>query len=164
MQGGVCGLRIMGCICSKDSSEKDTIDEYEKEKELNKSSVQLVAPSVSAAQFDGGGMDGSVVPHLAKSYSQVIRGPVQALSEDKNNHLGVGKHTTKGQHQRCITVGTGIGERKPLMSRILSVPHMEGEHIDAGWPTWLSSVAGEAIKGWVPRRADSFERLDQVSF
>ncbi|KAL8167333.1 hypothetical protein V2J09_008832 [Rumex salicifolius] len=38
----------------------------------------------------------------------------------------------------------------------------EGEHIAAGWPFWLASVAGEAIKGWVPRRADSFEKLDKM--
>ncbi|KAE8731762.1 Cyclin-dependent kinase C-1 [Hibiscus syriacus] len=31
----------------------------------------------------------------------------------------------------------------------------EGEQVAAGWPTWLASVAGEAIRGWVPRRADS---------
>lgn len=59
----------------------------------------------------------------------------------------------------------GVGERKPLMSRILSVQHFAGEqHVDSGWPLWLSSVAAEAIKGWMPRRADSFEKLDQVSF
>ena len=58
----------------------------------------------------------------------------------------------------------GVGERKPLMSRILSVQNFAGEHVDADWPVWLSLVAAEAIKGWVPRRADSFEKLDQVSF
>lgn len=40
---------------------------------------------------------------------------------------------------------------------------MEGEHVAAGWPPWLAAVAGEAIRGWVPRRADSFEKLDKVS-
>ena len=40
--------------------------------------------------------------------------------------------------------------------------HLEGEYVAAGWPTWLSSVAGEAIRGWIPRRADSFEKLDKV--
>lgn len=38
----------------------------------------------------------------------------------------------------------------------------EGEQVSAGWPSWLASVAGEAIRGWVPRRADSFEKLDKV--
>lgn len=38
----------------------------------------------------------------------------------------------------------------------------EGEEVAAGWPPWLAAVAGEAIKGWVPRRADSFEKLDKI--
>jgi len=41
---------------------------------------------------------------------------------------------------------------------------LEGEQVAAGWPTWLSSVAGEAIQGWIPRRADTFERFGKVSF
>uniref|UniRef100_A0A6N2NM79 Protein kinase domain-containing protein n=1 Tax=Salix viminalis TaxID=40686 RepID=A0A6N2NM79_SALVM len=38
----------------------------------------------------------------------------------------------------------------------------EGEQVAAGWPSWLATVAGEAIKGWLPRRADSFEKLDKI--
>ncbi|KAK9152771.1 hypothetical protein Sjap_000251 [Stephania japonica] len=46
---------------------------------------------------------------------------------------------------------------------IVTVPKAaEGEHVAAGWPPWLASVAGEAIRGWVPRRADSFEKLDKI--
>ncbi|XP_078163936.1 putative serine/threonine-protein kinase At1g54610 isoform X4 [Carex rostrata] len=37
-----------------------------------------------------------------------------------------------------------------------------GEQVAAGWPPWLAAVAGEAIHGWVPRRADSFEKLDKI--
>ncbi|XP_047079540.1 probable serine/threonine-protein kinase At1g54610 [Lolium rigidum] len=37
-----------------------------------------------------------------------------------------------------------------------------GEHVIAGWPTWLTSVAGEVVHGWLPRRADTFERLDKI--
>ncbi|KAE9606517.1 putative protein-serine/threonine kinase CMGC-CDK-CRK7-CDK9 family [Lupinus albus] len=161
----------MGCICSKESSsDKDRVDEHEKENELKKSSVQLVAPNVSNAELDGND-DGGSVPHMAKSYSQIIKSCVPALSllEDKNNNNNnnpsdvVVKSSTKGQQHRhltCITLGAG--ERKPTMSRLLSVPHGPGGHVDDAWPSWLSSVAGEAIKGWIPRRADSFEKLDQI--
>ncbi|KAL6196515.1 hypothetical protein ACLB2K_032130 [Fragaria x ananassa] len=38
----------------------------------------------------------------------------------------------------------------------------EGEQVAAGWPSWLAGVAGDAIKGWIPRRADSFEKLDKI--
>ncbi|KAK9285135.1 hypothetical protein L1049_024320 [Liquidambar formosana] len=44
-----------------------------------------------------------------------------------------------------------------------SVPKaMEGEQVAAGWPSWLAAVAGEAIKGWVPLRADTYEKLDKI--
>ncbi|XP_047317159.1 probable serine/threonine-protein kinase At1g54610 [Impatiens glandulifera] len=39
---------------------------------------------------------------------------------------------------------------------------IEGEQVAAGWPPWLAAVAGEAIRGWIPRRADSFEKLDKI--
>ncbi|KAG7028952.1 putative serine/threonine-protein kinase [Cucurbita argyrosperma subsp. argyrosperma] len=44
----------------------------------------------------------------------------------------------------------------------LSNPPKHGEQVAAGWPSWLSAVAGEAINGWIPRRADSFEKLDKI--
>ncbi|OVA15039.1 Protein kinase domain [Macleaya cordata] len=47
--------------------------------------------------------------------------------------------------------------------RLSNLPkHVYGEQVAAGWPAWLSAVAGEAIKGWTPRRADSFEKLDKI--
>lgn len=30
------------------------------------------------------------------------------------------------------------------------------------WPTWLVAVAGDVIKDWKPRRANTFEKLDKV--
>ncbi|KAF7000240.1 hypothetical protein CFC21_016176 [Triticum aestivum] len=39
---------------------------------------------------------------------------------------------------------------------------LEGEQVAAGWPSWLSAVAGEAIQGWIPLKADSFEKLEKV--
>jgi hypothetical protein len=39
---------------------------------------------------------------------------------------------------------------------------LEGEQVAAGWPPWLSAVAGETIQGWIPLKADSFEKLEKV--
>uniref|UniRef100_A0A6V7Q7K3 [RNA-polymerase]-subunit kinase n=1 Tax=Ananas comosus var. bracteatus TaxID=296719 RepID=A0A6V7Q7K3_ANACO len=39
---------------------------------------------------------------------------------------------------------------------------VEGEHAAAGWPRWLTEVAGEAVRGWLPRKAESFEKLDKI--
>ncbi|EPS58921.1 hypothetical protein M569_15891 [Genlisea aurea] len=40
--------------------------------------------------------------------------------------------------------------------------YVEGELVAAGWPAWLTAVAGEAIHGWVPLKADSFEKLEKI--
>lgn len=38
----------------------------------------------------------------------------------------------------------------------------ESEHVAAGWPSWLSAVAGEVVEGWLPLRSDTFERLEKI--
>ncbi|KAK4779263.1 hypothetical protein SAY86_006791 [Trapa natans] len=40
--------------------------------------------------------------------------------------------------------------------------YLGGEQAAAGWPAWLSTVAGEAIQGWVPLRAEAFEKLEKI--
>ncbi|KAL1211679.1 putative serine/threonine-protein kinase [Cardamine amara subsp. amara] len=37
-----------------------------------------------------------------------------------------------------------------------------GEQVAAGWPSWLSEVCGEALSGWLPRKADSFEKIEMI--
>ncbi|KAK8951500.1 putative serine/threonine-protein kinase [Platanthera zijinensis] len=36
------------------------------------------------------------------------------------------------------------------------------EHEAAGWPSWLTKVAGEAVKGWLPRKLDSFSNMEKI--
>lgn len=74
----------------------------------------------------------------------------------------------------CVLGASGneLGEsgRANLRSDSLSLrlgnlqKYVEGEHVAAGWPAWLSAVAGEAIHGWVPLKVDSFEKLEKVRF
>ncbi|XP_002512278.2 probable serine/threonine-protein kinase At1g54610 [Ricinus communis] len=40
--------------------------------------------------------------------------------------------------------------------------HLRGVQVAAGWPPWLSAVCGEALNGWIPRRADTFEKIDKI--
>ncbi|KAI3857979.1 hypothetical protein MKW92_008282 [Papaver armeniacum] len=74
----------------------------------------------------------------------------------KNNNSYVGsdkllqRNEGKSGYNHHLVIGT-----IPMRS-------MEGEQVAAGWPSWLASVAGEAIKGWVPRRADSFQKMDKI--
>ncbi|KAJ8562375.1 hypothetical protein K7X08_011666 [Anisodus acutangulus] len=34
--------------------------------------------------------------------------------------------------------------------------------IEGEWPNWLAAVAGEALNGLLPRRADTFEKIDKI--
>ncbi|OMO98919.1 hypothetical protein COLO4_13625 [Corchorus olitorius] len=63
------------------------------------------------------------------------------------------------------------GERKQRGERRRSKPnprfgnvpkHSRGEQVAAGWPQWLSDACGEALNGWIPRRADTFEKIDKI--
>lgn len=38
----------------------------------------------------------------------------------------------------------------------------EGEHLAAGWPVWLTAVAGEAIDGWMPLKSNMFQKLEKI--
>lgn len=66
-------------------------------------------------------------------------------------------------------VERSAGGRQPRRRRSrpdprLSNPqgHLRGEQVAAGWPSWLAQAAGEALQGWMPRRADSFEKIDKA--
>lgn len=64
------------------------------------------------------------------------------------------------QKQRRERAEAAVAADRPGAGRVPKAA--EGEQVAAGWPGWLSAVAGEAIKGWVPRRADTFEKLDKI--
>lgn len=85
-------------------------------------------------------------------------------------HLGIGsglQRMYKSMARQVQSRGVeGLGvisteeEAKP---RIRDVPNgVQGEHVAAGWPPWLTAVALEAIHGWLPRKEDSFEKLEKV--
>ncbi|KAM7266908.1 hypothetical protein ACFE04_009074 [Oxalis oulophora] len=40
--------------------------------------------------------------------------------------------------------------------------YVEREQVAAGWPAWLSAVAGEAIQGSIPLKSDAFEKLEKI--
>ncbi|XVE89811.1 hypothetical protein DITRI_Ditri20bG0024400 [Diplodiscus trichospermus] len=57
------------------------------------------------------------------------------------------------------------GEKRRSKSnpRLSNLPkHLHGEQVAAGWPPWLSDACGEALNGWIPRRADTFEKIDKI--
>ena len=57
----------------------------------------------------------------------------------------------------------GERRRSKPNPRLSNLPkHLRGEQVAAGWPMWLSDACGEVLNGWIPRRADTFEKIDKV--
>ncbi|MED6154978.1 hypothetical protein PIB30_001119 [Stylosanthes scabra] len=126
----------MGCITSKSSAAVDDSREGMKRKLASTSSSKRLSSNM-------------IVPRLISSKrvednSKVLDGVIGF----KNNKIE--KHELSGvlDHHHH-----GIG-RIPKAS--------QGEQVAAGWPTWLSSVAGEAIRGWIPRSANTFEKFHKI--
>ncbi|OWM67518.1 hypothetical protein CDL15_Pgr028381 [Punica granatum] len=164
----------MGCLCSKEAvvDEKIEEDTTVKEADPSKSSVQLVAPSKREEielELGRGGQDGSC-RRLQKVASQANAGSVHNPSSHNSSRGKKGDAAAErpgsGHHQRgpiVVDTGQNGGQQHLQMSRIASLPNsIEGEEIAAGWPTWLTSVAAEAIQGLVPRRAESFKKLKVI--
>ncbi|MBA0647122.1 hypothetical protein Goklo_015031 [Gossypium klotzschianum] len=75
--------------------------------------------------------------------------------EENNNDKDIDSNSNKDSEKNNGNGDVSIakGEKKLVI---------EGGLVSAGWPSWLASVAGEAIDGWLPRRVESFEMLDKV--
>lgn len=157
----------MGCICSKGSNADDCVVDNETEKELNKSSVQSFAPSKKeeVVVYDESvhTISKPVVQPSMSSGRSSVRSSVRSKQDDEDKKTRIVERPISGHHQRRATLDVVVMEGQAAMTRIISLPRgAEGEQIAAGWPSWLTSVAGEAIQGWVPRSADSFEKLNKI--
>ncbi|CAA6667772.1 unnamed protein product [Spirodela intermedia] len=152
----------MGCICSKGAPAEDH-SEVHRQKSLSKSSRPLAAPSrreeIAVAAIDativgkdGGG--GGRVRLIQKSQEKTaVAHPAPLHPSDGEKRIPVvGDRPRKViVHQRRATVDLGTNE-----------PERHLKLVAAGWPSWLVGVAGEAVRGWVPRKAESFEKLDKI--
>ncbi|KAJ6931953.1 serine/threonine-protein kinase [Populus alba x Populus x berolinensis] len=138
----------MGCICSKVSRATKYLERRVKRKETTKHAKRLVSLSKSdevVVDVDGNA-NGSAASLISDQ-----PGNDNAESTPVSYDEGEKKEKIEqvNNHQRTTSiVSISNGER--------------GAQVVAGWPSWLTSVAGEAINGWVPRRADSFEKLDKI--
>ncbi|PWA38717.1 Protein kinase, ATP binding site-containing protein [Artemisia annua] len=85
-------------------------------------------------------------------------------SKHKRSESGVSGSSELGESGRtsCTTNGGGGGGDSVSFRLGNLHKYVVGEQVAAGWPAWLSAVAGEAIQGWVPLRAEAFEKLEKV--
>lgn len=143
----------MGCICSKGI----LIGHYkikDRGSKLSKSSKRSVASSRRdelAVTANGGGNDAA---------DRLIPSPHEVENEVEDRKGNGFNEKLSKPLQRRATMDTQVQSKVGIVG---SFPLGErGAQVVAGWPSWLTAVAGEAINGWVPRRADSFEKLEKV--
>ncbi|KAH6769784.1 Protein kinase superfamily protein [Perilla frutescens var. hirtella] len=94
---------------------------------------------------------------------------VGSVNKSEGETDGGGGHVPNGRDQKEERKDENgrhpRGERRRSRPnpRLSNPPkNIHGEQVAAGWPSWLSAVAGEAINGWTPRRADSFVKIDKI--
>ncbi|XP_015901123.3 probable serine/threonine-protein kinase At1g09600 [Ziziphus jujuba] len=151
----------MGCICSKGLLAHQFVAKNhdhgrKKESKSNNCSKQLEA---GVGGNDATAQLMSVPPTEENSVLNSI-----SVDEASKKPEVTEKHTKPLLQKRSsMEVGATGGQIQPRLTRIISVSNGErGAQVVAGWPSWLTSVAGEAISGWVPRKAESFEKLDKI--
>ncbi|CAI9266811.1 unnamed protein product [Lactuca saligna] len=104
-----------------------------------------------------GGNGNDVVAELEKSKSKS-----KSKKKNKRSESGLsGTGSELGDSGRASSTTGGGGDSVSFRLGNL-LKYVEAEQVAAGWPAWLSAVAGEAIHGWVPLRAESYEKLEKV--
>lgn len=166
----------MGCVSSKAARGND---DRESQRPKRKASDRSVASSrreeIEVADV-GFSNDGSTVRLISKPHENVATSPIPlAIDGEKKVSSSVETIGLGAVHRRGETmeVRVNMGEQNSVVIGATSVGHnmvishvpngFRLEHTAAGWPSWLTAVAGEAVKGWLPRRADTFEKLNKVS-
>ncbi|XP_030489872.2 probable serine/threonine-protein kinase At1g54610 [Cannabis sativa] len=137
----------MGCICCKPSAIDDS-KESPRERLSSKASSDLRAARVASSRREEA--------YRAKDRNDSNNGRAMLIDKQINGPVRLhGENNERKREKMEYLVA-----QHPATGSIIKAS--EGEQIAAGWPSWLVAVAGEAIRGWVPRRADSFEKLDKI--
>lgn len=122
----------MGCLISREVSS-GIISEVKEEENPSAQSSRKV-DDVSARKVD----------------TNVVEAHNGGIKEEKDG--GEGGKRPPGERRRS--------RANPRQSNLPK--HSRGEQVVAGWPPWLTDVCGAALTGLIPRRADSFEKIDKV--
>lgn len=128
---------LMGCLCSKGAKDHDA-DATSENRTPSRNSAAASAKT-AAGTNDGGSavLDAKLKENRINS---------STLQPDDGEKVVV-----------AFDVRISSGNNAELKG-------LSGEHVVAGWPAWLANVAPKAVEGWLPRRADSFEKLDKVEY
>ncbi|CAN1174476.1 Probable serine/threonine-protein kinase At1g09600 [Linum perenne] len=140
---------VMGCICSKGGQQSNgsyvgSNDGKTSKGKSKKSSKRLVSKRDQDTETD---------EEYENVCSIINQGKDDHDAGRSNSPSAIHDHDDKKSKSKMSS--TGI--------RSMAVANGEkGAQVVAGWPSWLTAVAGEAINGWIPRRLDSFEKLEKI--
>lgn len=165
----------MGCIYSK-GTDPDEHVRRQQPKSLNRLLFVSKKDEVLATILDVAinGSRGNTPRYYSKRHdSSSAALPLSSEEREKKVAALADKKRSVGAHPRRATAaaranaddleGAGVSNKIEVSAGIVDVPNgFAREHAAAGWPSWLASVAGEAVKGWLPRKANSFEKLNKV--
>uniref|UniRef100_A0A7N0RFP9 Protein kinase domain-containing protein n=1 Tax=Kalanchoe fedtschenkoi TaxID=63787 RepID=A0A7N0RFP9_KALFE len=151
----------MGCICSKKGTSNGTncVDrESIRSKKLGGSSRS----GISANEFENGGCDAATALLIrCKPVDDRVSRFIPAALSDGAEMKPLVSAIVNADINVDIEFGTGHDEiPEPVKLPKKSVN--SSSHVTDRWPPWLSAVAGEAIRGWAPLKADSFEKLEKI--
>ncbi|KAG0499850.1 hypothetical protein HPP92_004541 [Vanilla planifolia] len=163
----------MGCICSKGIETVEIVEDVRKSR---KSLTRLITPSKK--QDASIPINAGVGIRPATKQPEYVNAskPVKSNEWEKKGVLSSSERKqASSRYQQRATADvrlSGVDIDSKISSGyrdagscygISIVPNgFSGEHVAAGWPAWLTNVAAEAVNGWLPRRADTFEKLDKI--
>ncbi|XP_009385619.3 probable serine/threonine-protein kinase At1g54610 [Musa acuminata AAA Group] len=149
----------MGCICSK-GINPDGDGETHRTKSLKRfvtiSKKEEVVAAIADVAING---------NVSKPQDDAVTSlPSPAAAGEKKAAGGSeSARDDGGQQQRLPTAEAGANrDGLEAADAPTEAEAFSGEHAVAGWPSWLTDVAAEAVNGWQPRRAGSFEKLDKI--
>ncbi|KAL8171638.1 hypothetical protein V2J09_023442 [Rumex salicifolius] len=159
----------MGCICFKGAATNEYVQNQNGREKETRSSKRFIASSKkdeAAVEIDGS-INDVTARLISGAPVEDNVGSTSAAWEDEQKSRVVSEKQTRCEIQRHSTTENGENGKSEIahtkVAKIVSIPNViEVSNIAAGWPGWLTAVAGEAICGWTPRRADSFEKLDKI--
>ncbi|XWS54172.1 hypothetical protein CRYUN_Cryun10bG0066900 [Craigia yunnanensis] len=151
----------MGCMSSKYAAVEDSRENH-KERLTRKGSSDKIVPRANSSRreevvrskdkYDGGDAKVLLIDKKTTASNRLsYNDQVEKMIIDKFEVI----EKNKVEKYEVTVVGHHPGSGRVLNS-------IEGEQVAAGWPSWLVSVAGEAVKGWIPQQANTFVKLDKI--
>ncbi|KAH0881534.1 hypothetical protein HID58_068928 [Brassica napus] len=138
----------MGCVLSRPGSS-GLVSESREEASTRIESNRKEANNVSVTTTES-----TSVAVVVSSTGEEVRNGEAIVEDHKEENGDVKEKKPKGERKKSTT--------KPD-PRLSNPPkNLPGEQVAAGWPPWLTEVCGEALNGWLPRKADSFEKIEKI--